>query len=253
MQPSLVSTCVVCIFQPCPTCLYLLLHASVCVCVYWGESSLCFAQRLLCLILLFPDPCLTPQSSLLALPSCCALQIAFLAEKERRQRDGDANSQAHKGNNATDANSSSAAREHKTIHHDDWAAHDSIRMLRGGAAAASQPPPLPPPPQVQPRYDKVPAPAYPPEILFRYPPGVQPPIRDREVCDLCFPHQVRMHYQPQKHIKRMGKCMDTMHMSYDCSLCAVWCMFVTLCLKYIGKHMHVLYVNACMRASVCVH
>eukprot|EP00983_Pelagomonas_calceolata_P097445 1158249-Pelagomonas_calceolata.AAC.7 len=114
----------------------------------------------------------------------------ILAEKERRQRD----SELHYKGGSTDT--SATALKDPKVPNDEWSAHhDSIRMLRGGTAAPpaahmQQQQQQQQQQQAQQRYDKVPAPAYPPQILFRYPNGSAPPIRDREVCDLCFPHQV---------------------------------------------------------------
>jgi len=131
-------------------------------------------------------------------PDIEVTQIAGdLLEKERRQRD----SELHYKGGSTDT--SATALKDPKVPNDEWSAHhDSIRMLRGGTAAPpaahmQQQQQQQQQQQAQQRYDKVPAPAYPPQILFRYPNGSAPPIRDREVCDLCFPHQV-----PPRRIRR---------------------------------------------------
>lgn len=73
-------------------------------------------------------------------------------EKERKQR-----AEHHSGSGACPAEGTAVATEHAKHQH-------------------SQPP----------------WPAYDPTIIFRYPTNVPAPVSDREVTDLCFPHQVRL-------------------------------------------------------------
>lgn len=124
-----------------------------------------------------PPACVTPH----ALPP---FHLQQQHAHPRHQQQG-----LHQWGNATVSHAKEAR-----ISQEDWAPHDSVRMMRGGATASSTSPPQNP--SAQPRYDKVPAPAYPPQVLFRYPNATPAPIRDTEVCDLCFPHQVSQALHP---------------------------------------------------------